>query len=137
MSQRAVNEFLSGAVTLQATSCVSCGVAFAMPELMIEQLRRSHSSFYCPNGHSLSFQGKPVEETLRAQLAQEKANSEYWRKNAARKERQKIWLKGQVTKAKKRVANGVCPVRGCHRHFDNLGRHMETKHPDFVSQELP
>tara|TARA_Y100000310_G_scaffold338946_1_gene430083 strand:- start:1163 stop:1354 length:192 start_codon:yes stop_codon:yes gene_type:complete len=37
--------------------------------------------------------------------------------------------KGQVTKLKNRAKAGVCPC--CNRTFQNLSRHMETKHPDF------
>lgn len=37
--------------------------------------------------------------------------------------------KGQLTKTKKRIANGVCPC--CNRSFANLERHMAGQHPDY------
>jgi chemotaxis response regulator CheB len=38
--------------------------------------------------------------------------------------------RAQLTKTKKRVANGVCPC--CNRTFKQLARHMKAKHPEFV-----
>ena len=37
--------------------------------------------------------------------------------------------KGQLTRARKRAANGVCPC--CHRSFENVARHVAKQHPDF------
>ena len=41
-------------------------------------------------------------------------------------------MKGQVTRIKKRVANGVCPC--CNRTFKDLAAHMSTQHPDYIEQ---
>ena len=38
--------------------------------------------------------------------------------------------KGELTKMKKRVGNGVCPC--CNRQFVNLQRHMATQHPGYA-----
>jgi len=38
--------------------------------------------------------------------------------------------KAALTRMTNRIAFGVCPC--CHRHFDNLQRHIATKHPEFL-----
>lgn len=38
--------------------------------------------------------------------------------------------RGQVTRLKRRAANGVCPC--CTRTFADLKRHMANQHPDFT-----
>ena len=73
----------------------------------------------------LSKKLKSVEEDLRrteSRLASEKAQ----RKFAEHRVRAE---KGAKTKLKNRIANGVCPC--CTRSFQNLQRHIETKHPEF------
>jgi hypothetical protein len=55
-------------VELTSTICAACGVAFAMPSHMEAELRRTHSGFYCPSGHSLSFTAKSGDEKLREEL---------------------------------------------------------------------
>jgi hypothetical protein len=46
--------------------------------------------------------------------------------------RSKAAYKGQLTKVRRKVANGSCPC--CNRHFENLQRHMQTKHPEYVAE---
>jgi len=43
--------------------------------------------------------------------------------------RQKAAAKGQLTKTKRRVANGVCPC--CNRTFADLSAHMHGQHPEY------
>lgn len=42
-------------VELKDLVCPSCGTKFALPKVMHDQLRETHSRFFCPNGHTLSF----------------------------------------------------------------------------------
>jgi DNA repair exonuclease SbcCD ATPase subunit len=48
-------------------------------------------------------------------------------------EKSLIAQKGVTTRIKNRASNGVCPC--CNRTFQNLARHMHTKHPDFAKSE--
>lgn len=116
-------------VTLVPLTCYKCGVAFGVPAYFKEQRIKDRHSFYCPNGHGQHFIGKTEEQRLREQLETERQRSEWNRRKAERIERQRRALKGQVTKIKKRVGHGVCPC--CSRSFENLRRHMETKHPTY------
>ena len=52
-------------------TCASCGVVFGMPDHLESELRRTHKSFYCPNGHSIHFAGKTKEEKRIDELERE------------------------------------------------------------------
>jgi hypothetical protein len=49
--------------------CCSCGISFCVPKEYINKLRKTHKTFWCPNGHSLHYPGKSEAEKLREQLA--------------------------------------------------------------------
>jgi hypothetical protein len=95
--------------------CGECGVAFYIPEVLKQECKRiKGKSWYCPNGHPRIF-GESLEETvliLRKDLAEALAA-----RDAA--EQAKATLL-------ERVRRGVCP--DCHRTFQNLARHVATKH---------
>jgi DNA repair exonuclease SbcCD ATPase subunit len=57
------------------------------------------------------------------------------REEAERLGHQLIAARGQMTKLRNRVGKGVCPC--CNRSFENLKRHMVSKHPDYAAGELP
>jgi hypothetical protein len=66
-------------VTIEEINCVACGIRFGMPKSLLEQRRRDHRGFYCPNGHPLEFpKPKPTrdEELALAQSALHKARAE-------------------------------------------------------------
>ena len=92
---------------------------------------------YCPNGHNIHFLGPTKAEILQRELDETKRRLDMARsdRDAIRevKNREIAGLKVTAGKAKAklarvehRVANGVCPE--CHRSFQNLRRHMATKH---------
>lgn len=142
MPQQANNPTLTEFVTLQATRCW-CGVAFAVESNFLKQTRDRSGEIYCPLGHRGTYSGQHENERLRTQLANAEAEKVRLRERVLEEEhrRQKAErstraMRGQVTKAKKRVAAGVCPVANCRRHFTNLERHMGTKHPDFKTQDI-
>ena len=127
-------------VELESTTCYLCGIVFAFPADLMAKRRRDHETFYCPVGHSQAFIGKSKEERLEEELkaarleikrAEYRAQSE--RIDRERIEKQLTAARGQLTKARKRIANGVCPC--CHRSFAQLQRHMATKHPEYAASE--
>lgn len=122
-------------VTIVPIDCCNCGVVFGLTEGHRQQLRHSGEFFHCPNGHRQHFTETDADR-LRKQLATAErqrdaaqANAVHARDQAEATERVLRATKGQVTKLKKRVANGVCPC--CNRTFVNLARHMSGQHPDF------
>lgn len=133
---------LTEAVTFERIDCANCGVTFFIPQSLRDQRQKDAAGFYCPNGHSLSYHENEADR-LRKQLkaAQDAAEKERkdkeWHKarqadeRAAREatERRLSAQFGENTKLRNRLKNGVCPC--CTRSFQNLKRHMATKHPDF------
>ena len=123
--------------TLETISCGKCGVVFALPESFIGARRKDHETFYCPNGHPRYYPQENETERLRRQLKEAESHHERLRRcyeekamDLADEKRRHASTKGQLTKTKKRIANGVCPC--CHRHFVNLERHMKGQHPEYV-----
>lgn len=120
-------------------SCPTCGVVYGIPVEFAEDKKKNGEWYYCPNGHSLSWRESEADKQ-RKRAVRAEADRDYWqreekreRERAERIKREKAAVKGQLTKTKKRVANGVCPC--CNRQFVNLHRHMSTQHPDFVSSD--
>jgi hypothetical protein len=123
----------------EAIVCGECGLRFTVPRVWVDQRRNDHRTFYCMNGHPMSYTGESEREKLRRerdrlrqQLAEKDDTIKHWA-NAAEKERKAaIAAKGTVTKLRKRVGNGACPC--CNRSFTDLRRHMETQHPEFKAE---
>ena len=117
--------------TMISREC-SCGVVYAISEAFEKARRRDHKTFYCPNGCSRHFPQQTDEEVLRRQLEQAQRRAASAEGQATRAEYQRRAAVGQVTKIKKRVANGVCPC--CQRTFRDLASHMADKHPDYAGE---
>lgn len=121
---------------LEFHNCPVCAVAYAAPPSLFKKRREDGQPFWCPNGHSLSFHETELDK-LRQQLEEEKRNAEWYKNSAKTKDTQIKGMNIQIGKVKaklhrteRRIANGVCPC--CHRSFQNVMRHMKTKHPDYV-----
>ncbi len=135
---------MTGTITLKTTlelqTCAECGISFAAPERFMDARRDDHKTYYCPSGHSLWF--PQASDAEKAQAEAEKYKR-LWKdeqrysagvlneRNAAQK--QLSASKGQMTKLKNRVANGVCPV--CKRTFSPLSEHMHMEHPEYTEEE--
>jgi hypothetical protein len=115
-------------INLVDTVCAGCGMDFSVPDWFLTGRREDGQTFYCPAGHHLSFR-KTELDRLRERADRLSAQNTHLADQAAAAERALRATKGQVTKLKKRVANGVCPC--CNRSFANLARHMSGQHPDF------
>lgn len=128
---------------LEIRVCPNCGITYALPARVVEDRRAGGGSWYCPNGHGVSFRETDADRArkeaaqLRKKLDDEKQNAEWWKtrsreaqKAADHQESRANGYKGALTKVKKRVGNGVCPC--CSRSFVDLGRHMQSKHPMFA-----
>jgi hypothetical protein len=121
-------------VVLIDTSCVNCGIAFAVPDWWIQARRDDGKDFWCPNGHRLHFGQNTLEQRLaRAEQARDaaRAHARAVQDQNDAERRAHAATKGQLTKTRKRVAAGVCPC--CNRSFQNLRRHMAGQHPDYAT----
>lgn len=124
---------------LVRVTCCNCGAAFGITGTLYAARRDDRENFHCPNGHPQHFTGKTAAERLREDLDAEKRrhemtkrdrDNERFRANVAA--RGKAIVRGRLLaerrRAKAKARAGLCPAKGCRRHFKNLARHMETKH---------
>lgn len=125
--------------SLYVTDCAGCGVVFAITSDYEQRRREDGKVFYCPNGHHCLWSESEADRERKARKSAERQLE--WARTAqlaaedqARTaEYQRRAAKGQLTKIRKRIANGVCPC--CNRSFTPLAAHMATEHPDFVVPE--
>jgi hypothetical protein len=117
-------------VTLTATDCPDCAVVFGVPGRFLDERRKDKRRFFCPNGHSMSYQESEADR-LRKRIAGLEGSLVAARDQRLAAERSNTALKGQITKARRRAAAGVCPC--CHRTFQQLALHMSNKHPDHAT----
>lgn len=130
-------------VKMAYEECCKCGVVFGIPQSLKDRLLSTKDFFYCPNGHAQQYVGeadrtkanrleKELEEIKRWQQYYEHAFYEEQDEHEATKNSLRA-TKAAKTRLKNRIKNGVCPC--CHRHFDNLQRHIKTKHPGYEEEE--
>jgi len=116
-------------VTVQMTemACGECGIQFTVPEDWRAEKQRTGNGWYCPNGHSRVYR-ESDEERMRKALAEERQRhaSTLARLNEAEASERKA--QAEIKRIKKRTAAGMCPC--CNRMFQQLARHMKTKHPN-------
>lgn len=112
----------------EEVSCGDCGITFAIPRHLYRDLVESKRTWHCPNGHPRHFIGKTEAEKLKDELARERQRREMAESEAAMEAKRAT----KAEKKLKRVQNGVCPC--CNRTFQNLGRHMATKHPEHTKE---
>jgi hypothetical protein len=122
---------------LKELQCGTCGVWFALPEVLYDTLAAEGGFFTCPNGHRRGWD-KGTLQKQNERLQQEQARLE---QALAAEHRRLIAAQAQTTKARKQVvkmqkraAAGVCPC--CNRTFNNMARHMKTKHPEFKTADI-
>ena len=118
--------------SLTVVGCGHCYMDFAVPQSFLARRKQDGKTFYCPDGHKMSYGSESDNEKLRRQLRSYEARIVHAQDQRIAAERSAAAYKGQVTKIKKRVANGVCPC--CHRTFSNLARHIEGQHPEWQEQ---
>lgn len=119
--------------------CPECGIPFGVRKTFEDARRSDKRSFFCPNGHSLSYTESEADRLRKALETQKQQNARL--ADEAREANQRAEdarrataaQKGVVTRLKNRAAAGVCPC--CNRTFVNLQRHMAGKHPGFTATE--
>lgn len=105
-----------------------CGEHFAMSRSTYDETRRTGRTWYCPSGHRRVWKGPTTEQQLRDAEARERHLTDQLHAAEADAEQSRV----RLAWARYRFANGVCPC--CNRTFDNVRRHMETKHPDYAQE---
>jgi DUF438 domain-containing protein len=116
-------------VLLETQVCAECGVTFALPARVVSERRKTGNNFYCPNGHSLFF-GKSENDRLKEQVSRLEQRLSAKNSEIEMLEQSKRKVETKLKKTEKRIAAGVCPC--CSRTFQNVQRHIKSKHPDFA-----
>lgn len=127
-----MSETISMSDSLVRIVCTECGLLFGVPQDWKRGRQSDKRTFYCPNGHTLSYTESEADR-LRRELNQmkqreamhlddkAKLRSAFVQAEVARVEAVRI-----SAKMAKRISRGVCP--GCNRTFANVARHMSSKH---------
>jgi hypothetical protein len=128
---------------LEVIDCGSCHIRFAIPEGMADKVQADGEWFYCPNGDRIHYhetevkrlrrearEAKDAAARARAQRDQARARAEAEARQARAEKAAKTRIRNSRERERKRVQAGVCPC--CNRTFKNLGRHMQSQHPDHV-----
>jgi hypothetical protein len=113
-------------ITLMREECIACGVVFAIPAHLQKRLQESHKSFCCPNGHSQYYKSESDADRYKRRMEWAENQRDQARQERDRAEASRRAHKAAHTRTKNRIQNGVCPH--CKRYFENIHRHMETKH---------
>lgn len=128
----AMGQLLDVQLNFERMECCVCGTVFWMSGSTYRNARENGANFFCPNGHSQSYTKSRVA-VLEEQLERERKRREWAEKNQKSAARALTAQRGENTKLRKRIAGGACPC--CKRSFQNLARHMKTKHPKFADGE--
>jgi hypothetical protein len=114
--------------TLSIIDCGECGVTFGLTSGFVKERKRSHQTFYCPNGHARYWPDETEEERYKRlyHAAERRAGSNY--DLAMSNERKLRATKGVVTKLRKHTLGGECPL--CGQTLRDLKRHISRVHPD-------
>lgn len=91
---------------------------------------RPKSEADCPNGHSQAYVTSEADR-LRTMLEEANRKATYLAADVQSYSARAIKAEKTLQRERKRISGGVCPC--CNRTFVSLGRHMATKHPDFVA----
>ncbi|MEX1078912.1 MAG: hypothetical protein WED09_07375 [Homoserinimonas sp.] len=131
-----MTETLNYTGQLVVTTCW-CGMRQAIPSELMRMAEHTGTAVYCPVGHTWVVKETEADR-LKKQLARQKeitgfayASNTSLRDQLASAERSRAALKGHLTRARNRIANGVCPVGNCRRHFDNVQAHIASEHPEW------
>lgn len=121
---------------LTTIHCGKCGGIYAIAKKYRRHKYERGGFWNCPYCQCSWGYGdseiKNVKEQLAAkerELESERKRKEWAQQDARIAERRRRALKAVITKTKNRIGHGVCPC--CRRNFDNLRRHMATKHPAY------
>lgn len=114
-------------VVMTDMECGKCGIQFSVPETWRAEKQKTGAGWYCPNGHNRVYR-ESDEEKARKALAEERERhkSTLARLNEAQEAERKA--QAEMKRIKRRASAGVCPC--CNRTFQQLAKHMKTKHPD-------
>lgn len=120
-----------GAKTAEGSTC---SLPVGMVKRFYEKKLEDKSVWYCPAGHPRIFTGEPEAVRLQRELEREQQRRQWAERDKKSARHAAAISRGKLNAARERVGNGVCPC--CRRSFENLRRHMASKHPSYKKPEL-
>jgi hypothetical protein len=115
------------------TQCQTCSVWHTVPQIIYESLRRLGGYYYCPSGHQWGWRTgteKAENEAVRRERDRLKQDAARLEDELADARAKIATAEKKYLQARRRAVAGVCPC--CNRSFENVQRHMKTKHPNVV-----
>lgn len=122
---------LTVTLTLETMTCHSCGTAFAVNSTLYRAYKEEGQALRCPNPRCDWASFIPTEtpaQKLEKQLAAANQGRRWAEERLEAERREHSATKGKLAKLEKRASAGVCSC--CNRTFQNLARHMKTKHSE-------
>ena len=115
---------VSRVVELMEMECKTCGMYYAVPASFYNSLFDNGGFYHCPAGHGWGWEKgnkqKQVEhDEINKRLQEQMRIATEQAERAAKAEK-------ELKRIKKRTHAGLCTC--CNRTFQNLARHMQTKH---------
>lgn len=115
-------------ITFTKIDCGRCGASYAINEKYRAERKEKGGYWHCPYCQCSWGYGDSTNAQLQRAL-EEKQRLLTAAKCETLRERQ---LKEDLERKQRRVARGVCPC--CNRSFENLQRHMKTKHKELLKK---
>ncbi|MEQ8636877.1 helix-turn-helix domain-containing protein [Gimesia maris] len=120
-------------VELVHISSGCCNIEFGLPRSLYDECKEEGTEFHCPKCGCSRVFVEPEKQKLKKEIERLKGrvhSSECKRRDA---ESQRNAARKSHRKMRDRVKNGVCPC--CNRSFDNLLKHMKSKHPEYGNNQ--
>ncbi len=120
-----------GGVEYSIIDCGCCGGTYAITERHRSWCYENAKSWtcpYCKTGWGFSSNNDRISQ-LKKEIKAANRNADLAWHEASENRKQAEKITRSYNRVRERVKNGVCPC--CSRTFENLARHMQSKHPDF------
>lgn len=116
-------------LTVTSAECCQCGHLVFMSTDFATRRHRDHRSWYCLScGQAQGWTGESDIQKLQKELAAERERKMAALDEANRMRAEADEAKRASERLRKRAHAGVCPC--CKRSFENVRRHIKTKHPN-------
>ena len=129
-------------IDLVTVECGECGGVYGIQSRYHRQKRENGGYWNCPycrcswgfakDGSEMAKLKRKLEY-MEADKDRVQRSLDRERSDHATTESRRRAEKAAKTRLKNRVSKGVCPC--CNRHFENLAKHMASKHPDFTKTD--
>lgn len=123
--------------SFECFECPECRINYWLPDGFRDERRKDQRIWWCPNGHQRWYAESEVDRLRRERdvLKQQMARAEEERDRAYRIQSEavdaRIKAERELRRVQRRAVAAVCPC--CNRSFQNVARHMKTKHPNVTA----